>query len=197
MPDNDLLEALRPVISEFRSHNVRFYIGGSVASAYHGAARSTLDVDVVAELDAAIAASMLEALKNQYYVSEKAVREALRHRTCFNLIYLPTSFKIDIFVSQGRSFDRRALARAVPGSITGSETEFRPIASAEDIVLVKLEWFRLGGEVSERQWDDVTKVVKLQGDNLDLDYLRRSAEELHVSDLLERLLSQVHGATGD
>src|SRR5688572_19750487 len=104
MSDNDLLEALRPVATELRRLNVRFYIGGSVASSYHGAARSTLDVDLIADLDSTAATKMLAGLHEQYYVSEKAVRDALVRQSCFNMIHLSTSFKIDVFVRHGSEF---------------------------------------------------------------------------------------------
>src|SRR5262245_5531084 len=42
---SELIQALRPVLDELNRLGVRYYIGGSVASSIHGAARSTLDVD--------------------------------------------------------------------------------------------------------------------------------------------------------
>jgi hypothetical protein len=64
------------------------------------------------------------------------------------------------------------------------------VASAEDTVLTKLEWYRMGSEVSERQWRDVLGVLKVQAERLDLAYLRRWAAALGVADLLEQALSQ-------
>ena len=64
------------------------------------------------------------------------------------------------------------------------------VCTAEDTILAKLEWYRMGGEVSERQWRDVLGVVAVQGQRLDLDYLRRWATELGVGDLLERALGE-------
>ena len=46
----DLIAALAPVAAVLNQLGVRFYVGGSVASSFHGAARSTMDVDLVCEL---------------------------------------------------------------------------------------------------------------------------------------------------
>jgi len=117
---SELVQALHPVVDELARLNVRHYVGGSVASSIHGAGRSTLDVDVVAELDEATAISLIGALQSEFYVSKKTVLEAVRRRSCFNPIHLPTSFKVDVFVSQGREFDRCVQGRAVKDVISKS-----------------------------------------------------------------------------
>ena len=71
------------------------------------------------------------------------------------------------------------------------------VASPEDVVLAKLEWFRSGGEVSERQLRDVLGVLKVQGERLDLAYLQRWAATLGVGDLLESALLQAQAAALD
>jgi hypothetical protein len=157
----------------------------------HGAARSTLDVDVAAELDETTGLELIAALQDDYYVSKEAMLDAVRRRGCFNLIHLATSIKIDIFVSKGREFDRCVLERAVRGIIGDAGSLTVPVATAADIILLKLEWYRLGNETSERQWQDVTTVAKLQAGQLDRQYLRCWAAELGVADLVERLLSAV------
>jgi hypothetical protein len=63
-----------------------------------------------------------------------------------------------------------------------------PIATAEDSIIAKLEWYRLGDESSQRQWDDVTRLVALLGDTLDVEHMQRMAASVGVPDLLERLL---------
>ena len=64
------------------------------------------------------------------------------------------------------------------------------VATPEDIIVQKLHWFRLGDEVSERQWTDALGVLRVQGDRLDRGYLRRAASLLDVADLLQRLLRE-------
>ena len=64
-----------------------------------------------------------------------------------------------------------------------------PIATAEDSIVSKLEWYRLTNDTSERQWDDVSRLLNLLGDTADFDYLNDAAESVGVSDLLQRLIS--------
>ena len=100
-------------------------------------------------------------------------------------------FKIDIFLPQERGFERQQLARRIAERVGSESDEHVWILSAEDVILAKLEWFRLGGESSERQWRDVLGVIKAQTPALDTDYLREWAGRLQVSDLLERAMAEV------
>ena len=190
MTDPDLLTALTPVLQALRALGVRHFVGGSIASSAHGVARASVDADVVAELAAAQVAPFVAALRESYYVPEERVRDAVARKSSFNVIHLDTMVKVDVFVSRDRPFDRRAFERARPAPMEGVGQTTLPIASAEDIVLAKLEWYRGGGEVSERQWGDVLGVLQASGEDLDLRYLRQGVAELEVGDLLERALTE-------
>lgn len=185
---DDLVDALGPVVEALRRLNVRHFVGGSVASSFYGATRSTMDVDVVCDLTEEKISAFVASFDHDFYVSETAVREAVRRRSCFNLIHLPSSFKVDVFVSRGRPFDDEAMRRATAQRLGELQTVDVPIASPEDSILSKLERYRLTDETSERQWEDVSRLVSLIGDELDLDYLNRAAESLGVVELLARLL---------
>lgn len=73
-----------------------------------------------------------------------------------------------------------------PGSLRTN----RRCISPEDNILAKLEWYRMEGEVSDRQWQDVLNVLKVQGDRLDMGYLGHWAVQL-AADLLKRALGEM------
>jgi hypothetical protein len=100
-------------------------------------------------------------------------------------------FKVDVFIPQPRSFHQSQLARAQKQTFSLVDSEVSAnFSSAEDTILSKLEWYRMGGEISDRQWRDILGVLKTRSGELDLDYLHKWAKELRVSDLLERALKQ-------
>jgi hypothetical protein len=191
MSSADLFQAMTPVLRAFDEMGVAHYVGGSVASSALGLPRTTIDADLVAVLKLGHVEGLVARLSGDYYVSGSMIRDAIRRESCFNLIHLATMFKVDVFVAKSRPFDQSALSRISQEDIGEPEDELRVwLASAEDVVLNKLEWYRLGEEVSERQWLDVQGVLKVQRGRLDLAYLRKWAQPLNVQDLLERALTE-------
>lgn len=190
MTDSDLVAALFPVADAFEALGVRYYLGGSVASSAHGIARASLDADIIAALELHHVDPLTNRLQSAYYIPVDRLRAAVAGRLSCNFIHMSTMFKIDVFVSKGRPFDRQAAERARAQALDESpDARCFPVASPEDTVLAKLEWFRLGGETSERQWWDIVGVLKVTGD-VDPEYLRRWAVSLGVADLLERALAE-------
>lgn len=187
----DLLTALTPVIAALSDLGVPYFVGGSVASSLYGMPRSTLDVDLVVELSEEHVAGLVERLGTEYYLSEDAIREAVRAHSSFNLIHLATMLKVDVFVKKTRAFDQEVFRHLRDESVDLTDTGVTLLLpTPEDIILAKLEWYRLGNEISERQWSDILGVLKVQATTLDLDYLHHWAAELGVSDLLKRALNE-------
>ncbi len=183
----ELAAALQPVADLLDRLGVCWHVGGSVASSSFGKLRTTQDVDIVADLRPEHVAPLCRALDGRYYADEEMARAAIERRSCFNMIHLATMYKVDVFVPGDSDYDRAALERSVIGTLPGMARV--PLATAEDMVLRKLAWYRTGGEVSERQWDDVLGVLKVQHGRLDLAYLQRWAPGLGVADLLARAVA--------
>jgi hypothetical protein len=188
----DALAAMLPVIRQFEQLGVNYYIGGSVASSLCGIPRSTLDVDIVADLRPAHVEPFVAALRGTYYVDARMIHDAVRRKACFNVIHLPTSYKIDVFALKNRGFDIESMARRHEEPIHDADATHRVfVCSPEDVLLNKLEWYRLGDEISERQWSDIIGVMRAQCDTLDRDYLNKWAGELRVEDLLQRAWNEI------
>ena len=184
----DALLALTLLVEVLEKLGVPYYLGGSVASSAYGTARSTLDVDLVADLAEKHVVPLVEALNDEFYIDAGMISGAIAGKSCFNIIHLSTMVKLDVFAVKDRPYDRAALGRIGSEFLSPSSEQARkfPFASREDIILNKLEWYRLGDEISERQWHDVLGVMNVQADLLDNNYLDTWATDLGLTDLLER-----------
>jgi hypothetical protein len=184
MPLNNAYIALAPLAAKLEELGVAYYIGGSVASSIYTFPRSTMDIDIVADLQPKHVADLVESLSNEYYVSGAMIHEAISRRSCCNLIHNATAYKVDIFVVKGRPYDRVALERARAKYVDPEYPALRFFfAAPEDITLAKLEWYRLGDEISDRQWQDIVGILKSTR-SLDRQYMEHWATELGVADLL-------------
>lgn len=182
------IAVMRQVIDVLDTLGVPYLVGGSFASSIYGTYRATADVDLVADLNSEHVPTLVKALSGQFYIDEDSVRDAIRLRRSFSAIHLATSFKVDVFIPQQRPYSRMQFERRKQRTIWADPEYAVYLASAEDNLLAKLEWYRLGNEVSDRQWRDIQGVIKTQGERLDFAYLRQWAAALKVIDLLEKAL---------
>jgi len=184
------VSVLMMVVEVFERLQIPYLIGGSMASALYGVARSTLDADIVADIQLEQVDALAAALSPDFYADDQMMRGAILHRSSFNLIHLRMMFKVDVIIRKDRPFDRVQFERRVEQVFATNPEQKALFTSAEDIILAKLEWYRLGNEVSDRQWRDILGVLKVQAGRLDLDYLRHWASELKVADLLHKALKE-------
>lgn len=182
----DPLETAVAVAGIFDRLGIVHTIGGSIAASFAGEPRSSIDIDLVADVREDQVSALVEALKSDYYVDEDALRRAVRLKGSANLIEQRTQLKIDLFIAGGTPLDEQQLRRRQPVRLGSGQTVH--VHPPEDILLQKLRWYRLGGEQSDRQWRDILGIVRVQGPRLDRGYLEANAPLLEVSDLLMRAL---------
>jgi hypothetical protein len=184
------VEVLLHVAGVLDGMQIPYFVVGSMASSLQGFSRATADVDIVADLRPEHVTPLFDALKDEYYVDDQAMRRAISLRRMFNLIHFDTAIKVDIYVPKDDEFSRQQFKRARLETLLPGEAGRAYVSAPEDTILAKLQWHRRGGGVSERQLTDVLGVLKVQRERLDLEYLREWAERLGVLDLLEGLLTK-------
>ena len=177
---------LREVLGALTRLDIPYALGGSMASSVYGVARYTRDADITAEPFPGKEAALVAAFGEDYYISEPAVRDAVRLRSSFNIINTSTGFKVDVFVRKDRPFETAAMNRRVSLQLPDAPGQPVVLYSPEDVILFKLAWFRLGNEASEQQFKDVLGVLQVQAGRLDGAYLDHWAADLGVTDLLQK-----------
>lgn len=121
------------------------------------------------------------------------MREAVAQGGTFNAIHLTTAVKVDVFVVGGDPFDAERIAHGRRARVLQDPPRDIWIDTPEHTVLRKLEWFRRGGEASERQWRDVIGVLRAQEERLDPGRMSSWAARLGISDLLDRAVREAGG----
>jgi hypothetical protein len=189
MAADELWLAVAPVLDALDELGVAWHLGGSVASGFSGLARSTQDIDVVADLETKHAGPLSARLGDGYLCDVTSIVDAVSRLGSFNVVHMTTLHKVDVFVAGTEGFAASKMNRRVRMKVAELGRDVF-VASPEDIVLQKLAWFRDGGGVSERQWLDVLGVLRMQAGRLDLAYMRRWATTLGVGDLLKRVIAE-------
>jgi hypothetical protein len=171
-------DLFRRIVARLDEVGIPYMLTGSFASAYHGRPRATQDIDlVIAPTPEQLRQLVGRLPAGEYYVDAAAALEALAHEGQFNVIDLATGWKIDFICRKSRPFSRTEFGRRLRAELHGLSL---CIATAEDVVLAKLEWARRGG--SSRQIEDVAGLLAVRGEALDLPYIAHWVAELGVNE---------------
>lgn len=187
---SESFSTLEQVVDTLDRLQIPYALGGSLASSIHGINRNTADADLSVEPFHGKEVEFVESFGPDFDLSADAVRSALWKRTSFNIINTSTGFKVDFFVRKHRPFEVSMMNRRQPMTLSCSSGKTLNVVSPEDIILLKLEWYRHGNEISDRQWSDIANVLRVQSGRLDETYLTHWAKEIGVADLLARARSE-------
>ncbi len=187
----EIVRVALQVIGILEDLGISYHVGGSFASSIHGIPRQTRDLDLAVDLRFGHIRNLVSRLEQDFYVDSDVIASAIRRRGKFNVVHLDSGFKIDMFCSKNDFFDRSVFRRQRLNRLVEDLPQEVMVSSAEDTILRKLEWYKIGGHVSDQQWRDILGVLRIQGERLDLDYLKYWAGELDLTDLLDCALAEI------
>ncbi len=146
--------SVRPVFEKIRAvleqAGIPYFVTGSFASSAHGVPRSTNDIDVVIAPTPDQLHVLLEQFPSENFAKDEGdAFNALAHHSSFQVIDYVTMWKVDFMIHQETPFDHSRFARRQVVDIAGVRLQ---TASAEDILLTKLWWAKVGE--SERQLNE-------------------------------------------
>ncbi len=181
-------ELLRHVVDVLERLELRYFVTGSIASIYYGEPRLTNDIDVVVDLaDQNIPAFHAAFPQEDFYLSVEAAARAIRTHGSFNILHPSSGLKIDVIVPEKTLFNHFRFQRTKRvQAVEGLESSF---SSAEDVILMKMEFFRQGS--SDKHLRDITGILKLSGDQLDIDYIENWADQMGLETIWRTLRSRV------
>jgi len=188
--EQEQVAVIRKLVDALDDLEIEYAIGGSIASSLYGTVRFTQDADITVSGFRDVAQRLYERLKDDFYLSREAMLGALDCCGSFNAIHLETSFKIDLFIRGPSEFDKQLLARSKRVKLSDSEEKCFCVVSPEDVVLLKLRWYAQSDCTSDRQWNDVLGVLRVQAESADFEYMKKWSRELGVDQLLQRAISE-------
>jgi hypothetical protein len=168
---------LQKITKALDQAGVAYMLTGSFASAYHGSPRSTQDIDLVIAATPAQLRTFVGSLPSgEYYADLETALEAVKRESMFNVIDLESGWKIDLIIRKSRAFSQEEFGRRQKANVQDVSLF---VASAEDVVLAKVEWAKLAH--SQRQIEDAVGIMKIRRDSLDRLYLEKWISQLELT----------------
>jgi hypothetical protein len=178
---------LMPLIDALEFYSIPYHLTGSLAVSVYVKTQGVQGIEVVVDLKFSQVQALSVQLEKTYDVKETAIREAIEQCGSFTLVHHDTLHKIDVVLPAYRAYSQVRQERTQRHALEQGTRSFR-VASPEDLILMLLEFYKGGGKHTQRLWETVLELLRAQGAQLDLTYLRLWGTVLDVAPLLEQAL---------
>lgn len=170
-------DLLRFVVHACEQLKLRYLVTGSTATIAFGEPRFTNDIDIVLDLPADQIDNFCNLFPEpDFYLSRQAAVSAVRQKSQFNVIHPASGLKVDFMVYAPSDFNASRMLRV--RDLPALEDCMVRFASPEDVILMKLKYYKEGG--SEKHLRDIRGVLEVQGSRIDRQYIAEWATKLGV-----------------
>ncbi len=181
-------ELLQRIIEALDRLGISYLVTGSVAAMAYGEPRLTNDIDIVAAITDLHIAGLIAAFPpEEFYISEEMIRDAIRHHLQFNIIHPSSGLKIDIILRKDTPFDDSRFSRI--RRIRPAESYTASFAAPEDIIIMKMQYYRDGG--SEKHLRDIAGILKVSRDEVNKSYIADWARRLGLEEIWKMILGRI------
>jgi len=183
--NNEQAQLLKIITDFLRKNKIPYMITGAWSAIYYGRPRASHDVDFVVELtkdNLQKALSAFKKLPHTFFMQAETIEDAIDQKSMFNIIHSPTALKFDFWILTDEEFDKARFARRARVKILN---QFMQMASAEDTILQKLKWYKMGK--IEKHIVDAAFVYQIQKKNLDSSYLAKWTKKLDLEKYFRKL----------
>jgi hypothetical protein len=175
-------ELLHKVVEIFERLEIPYLVTGSVASMAYGEPRFTNDIDIVAAIKEQHIVELVNSFpENEYFIDAEMIKDAIRGLGQFNIIHPASGLKVDVIIRKNTPFDDSRFNRI--RRIYPSESFQASFASPEDVIIKKMEYYKEGG--SEKHLRDITGILKISGDSIDLNYISYWSHQIGLEEIWE------------
>lgn len=177
-----MLKILKDIVKKLSENNIEYMVSGSVAMNFYSVPRMTRDIDIIISLDLDFVDKIFEIFKNDYYIDKDDIRDAVKHKSIFNIIHLKDIFKIDFIIRKKNEY--RILEFNNKKQVKLDDMNIY-IVSIEDLIISKIFWAK--DSESQLQIGDVKNLMK---NNYDLNYVKKWCKYLGTINLFERIIKK-------
>ena len=181
-------ELLKYLVNALEKLGIRYFVTGSIASIFYGEPRFTNDIDIVADINKNHIPELLKLFpQEEFYISEEAILDAIKHKHQFNIIHPSSGLKIDVITYKKDAFDNSRFKRIK--RISPIEDTQVNISSPEDVIIMKMRYYKEGE--SEKHLRDISSMLKISGDMIDKNYIENWVDKLSLKDIWNAILERL------